>query len=50
MMRHPDKCEKQWKTKLRWQKQKEKEQKKEFRKLIVEEEIEIARIVEEKQE
>ena len=50
-----DECEKQQKAKQikpRWQKQKEKEQKKkkkEFRKLIVEEKIEIARMIEEKQ-
>jgi len=62
MMRCPDKCEKQWKTKqmkLGWQKQKQKkkkkekrqrEKKKEFRKQAVEEEIEIARMIEEKQE
>ena len=61
MIRCPDRCGKQWKTKEmkpEWQKQKKKKQKKEkvqrenkkeFRKSIVEEEIEIAGIVEEKQ-
>ncbi len=59
MMRYSNECEKQYKTKqtkLRWQKQKEnkqkkegvqKEQKEKFRKLIVEEKMEI---VEEKQD
>ena len=57
MMRYLDECRKQWKTKQmkpEQQKQKEKEQKKEkkkkFKKPTVEEEIEIARIIEEKQE
>ena len=57
MMRYLDECRKQWKTKQmkpEQQKQKEKEQKKEknkkFKKPTVEEEMEIARIIEEKQE
>jgi len=48
MTRCPDEYKKQWKTKQmksRWQKQK----KKQFRKPIVEEEIKIARMIEEKQ-
>jgi len=48
MTRCPDEYRKQWKTKQmksRWQKQK----KKEFRNPIVEEEIKIARMIEEKQ-
>ena len=61
MMRCLEKCGKKWKTKQTkpgWQKKKEKEQKKEklqkekkkeSRKLTVEEEIEIARMIEEKQ-
>ena len=62
MMRCPEKFERKWKikqTKLEWQKQKEKEQKKEkvqrekkekFRKLIVEKEIKIVRMIEKKQD
>ena len=52
-MRYPDECGKQWKTKQTkpgQQKQKQKEQKKELRKLTVEEEMKIARMIEEKQE
>ena len=47
-----DECRKQWKmkqTKLEWQKQKEKEQNKDFRKPTVEKKIEITRIIEKKQ-
>jgi len=61
-MKCPDECGKQWKTKqikLGWQKQKQKEQKKkkaqkarkkEFKKPMTKEKMEIARIVEEKQD
>jgi len=53
-MKYPDKCGKQWKMKQikpGWQKNRKKEQKKErFRKLTVKEEMEIARMVEEKQD
>ena len=61
IMRCPDKCEKQWKTKQTkpgQQKEEKKEQKKkrmqrekkkEFRKLTVEKEIEITKMIEEKQ-
>ena len=60
IMRCPDKCRKQWRTrrqmKLGWQKQKikkkkrEQEKKGEFRKLIVEEEMEIVRVIEKKKD
>ena len=53
MTRCSDECRKKWKTKQtksRWQKQKKKEKKEKFRKLTMEEKIEIARIIKKKQE
>ena len=53
IMRCLNECEKQYKTKptkIEQQKQKKKEKKKEFRKLTVKKEIEIVRMIEEKQE
>ena len=54
MMRYPEQCGNKWRmgrqTKPGWQKQKEKEEKREeFRRSTIEEEIVIARIVEEKE-
>jgi len=53
MTRCPEKCEKKWRrrrqTKLGWQKQKEKEKREEFKRLITDEEMAIRRIVEEKE-
>ena len=54
MTRCPDECEKKQKTgkqtKTGWQKQKEKEEKKEVRRLTMDKEITIVRIVAEKEE
>ena len=54
MTRCPNKCGKKWKTgkqtKLEWKKQQEKEERKEIRRLMTDEEIAIARIVAEKEE
>jgi len=54
-MRCPEKCGKKWRmgrqTKPGWQKQKEKEKKREeFRRPTIDEEMEIVRIMEEKEE
>ena len=54
MTRCPDECGKKWRvgkqTKPRWKKQKEKEKKKEIKRLTTDEEVAIARIVAEKEE